>query len=111
MIRRTEGSEFVLISQDDHARLSGDLARHIGNADFSPPAPFDDVIAAITLHDSGWPMKDARPSLNEDGHPQHVFETHAGDPLIFQVWDTSVDRAADRSPHAGLLVSLHVMHL
>lgn len=98
-----------MFTQDDHARLSGALAAHVGNESFSRPEPFDAVIAGITMHDNGWPLHDERPTINSQGLPLHVFETPVE--LSCRVWSESVRRAMQKDAYSGLLVSLHVMAL
>lgn len=110
MIRHRRGGEFLLITQHDHALLSGKFARRVGNAQFAPPAPFEEVVEGIALHDCGWPVHDdLAPTLNARGEPLHVLETPM--PLAVRVWGESARRAAERHPYSGLLVSLHVMAL
>ena len=58
MIRHHLGDDFVLITQHDHAQLSGRLARHVGNSLFSAPTPFQETVDGIALHDCGWPLHD-----------------------------------------------------
>src|SRR5258708_2809162 len=109
MIRHRHDDRFLLFTQDDHARLSGTLAAHIGNLRFARADPFAPVTEAIAMHDSGWPMHDQQPTLNAEGLPLHVFETpvHISTP----VWSESVRLACERGDYCGLLVSLHVMAL
>jgi hypothetical protein len=109
MIRRDQGNEFVLITQQDHALLSGELARHVGNGLFARPAPFDRVIQGISLHDCGWPTHDNHPTLNANGQPRHVFESTPD--ISLPIFTTSVDRVIAKDKYAGLLVSLHTMAL
>jgi hypothetical protein len=109
MIRRASGRQFLLICQDDHARLSGELARRVGNALFSPPSPFDSVVLAISQHDCGWVGQDSHPLLNAHGQPEHVFEADILTAL--ESWTQSVDQVLAGDPYAGLLVSLHTMAL
>jgi hypothetical protein len=109
MIRREKGDEFVLITQHDHALLAAKLARHVGNAQFVPPSPFDSVVMAIGQHDCGWPIHDDHPTINSSGQPRHVFESDCD--IALKVWPASVDRVAAQDPYAGLLVSLHSMAL
>ncbi len=109
MIRRDEGDQFCLISQHDHALLSGKLAERIGNSAFATPIPLEPVRLAISLHDSGWPLHDESPTINPQGKPLHVFETPPE--VAMRVWPMSAERAAEADPYAGLLVSLHVMTL
>jgi hypothetical protein len=109
MIRHRHGSEFLLITQDDHARLSGHLAAHYGNARFAVPSPRRDVVEAVTRHDAGWELHDSEPTLNPQQWPLHVFETPPQ--ISAKVWSESVRRAREHGPYCALLVSLHTLAL
>jgi hypothetical protein len=109
MIRRDMGQSFFLFAQDDHARLSGELARHYGNRFFAKPVPPEETIRAVGLHDCGWPLHDANPTLNKDGLPLDVFETPLE--IAIEVWQAGVEKVADEAAYTQLLVSLHVMGL
>lgn len=108
MIRRRVGDEFWLIPQLNHALLAGELAAHLGNADFAKPQHPTSVLG-ISLHDCGWPMHDDQPTLNGDGLPIDVFETSPD--IGLSVWTESARRAAEQDDYAGLLVSLHSLSL
>src|SRR6476620_3113137 len=110
MIRRRVGDEYWLFTQQDHAMLSGELARHFGGIElFAKPEPYSQAIEGISLHDCGWPLHDDAPTLNAKGEPLDVFETP---PLLgLKVWSAGADRAAARDPYAGMLVSLHALAL
>jgi hypothetical protein len=110
MIRHRQGNDFLLITQDDHARLSGRFAELIGNAEFAPPSPREETIRGASLHDCGWPLHDDRPTLNRKGEPLHVLES----PMVIatRVWTESARRACEEGGrYAGLLVSIHVFTL
>jgi hypothetical protein len=110
MIRReTNADSFILITQHDHAVLSGQLAEHFGNARFAKPEPYASTILGTQMHDCGWPLHDDRPTLNRAGLPIDVFESTL--PIALKVWTAAAERAAAADPYAGLLVSLHVMAL
>ena len=109
MIRHRHGDSFFLMTQDDHAKLSGTLAARIGNDRFAIPSPYDDVVRGISMHDSGWPLHDNEPALNEQGLPLHVFESPVE--ISTRVWTESVRRASQAGDYCGLLVSLHVLAL
>lgn len=110
MIRRpAEDNTFLLIAQHDHALAAGELGRHVGNTRFATPAPRDQVIRGISLHDCGWPLHDNLPTLNRENLPLHVFESPLS--LVTQVWNASVTGAREQGDYSGLLVSLHVLHL
>lgn len=107
MIRHRHGKEFFLFTQHDHALLAGKLAETISGSVLARPSA--SAIKGIALHDCGWPVHDDHPTLNAKGEPLHVFETPPG--IATQNWTASARRAADVDPYAGLLVSLHVLHL
>jgi hypothetical protein len=109
MIRKHVGNLFHLFAQDDHARMSGKLAEHYGNKWFSKPDPAAEVVAAVGLHDCGWPLHDDRPTLNKEGLPADVFETPL--PIALEVWREAVERVKTHPPYTQLIVSLHVMGL
>lgn len=109
MIRRTEGDFFLLIAQNDHALLAGQLAEQFGNQRFSRPEPFEPAIKGVKLHDCGWPLHDDEPTINPQGFPLDVFETPRE--IALRVWTASVERAAQQDAYAALLVSLHVLSL
>jgi hypothetical protein len=109
MIRRRQGSDFLLITQHDHALISGELAESFGNAGFASPVPREPALAGIRLHDCGWPLHDDQPTLNAEHLPIDVFESTRE--IAFKVWTASVERATREDLYAGLLVSLHVLAL
>jgi len=114
MIRHEENGQFVLIRQDDHAKLSGELAGYIGAAPFEAlidrsPEWGQRAINAIALHDAGWPMHDDAPTLNSRQVPRDVFESKHD--MSMKLWSASADRAMAIDPYAGLLVSLHGLAL
>lgn len=109
MIRRDVSSQCFLITQNDHAILAGRLAERFGNDRFARPAPVDSVLAAVRLHDTGWPLHDDAPTLNAHQRPLDVFEISR--PIGLKVWAASAERATAVDPYAGLLVSLHSLAL
>jgi hypothetical protein len=110
MIRHRQGNDFLLITQDDHARLSGQFAELIGNSEFVPPSSREETIRGASLHDCGWPLHDDQPTLNPKGEPLHVLESPMA--IATRVWTESARRAYEEAgPYAGLLVSIHVFTL
>jgi uncharacterized protein DUF3891 len=107
MIRHPSGQDWLLFTQHDHALLAGRLAEQFGNSDFAKPSPH--AIQGIALHDCGWPLHDDRPTLNPKGEPLHVFESPVW--IGVQVWSASARRASNKDAWAGLLASIHGMHL
>lgn len=105
MIRREiELSEserlWLLVSQVDHARISGILTQ---NLKVSYPI---EVVEAITHHDDGWADWEASPKINpEVGGPFSFLEM----PLVeaLPIWDKSIAAARKFGPLAGFIVAGH----
>ncbi|HEV7297861.1 MAG TPA: DUF3891 family protein [Tepidisphaeraceae bacterium] len=109
MIRRDETDGYLLITQNDHAKLSGQLAACVGNERFGALIDNAAAVRGITLHDCGWPVHDEAPTINPKGQPTDVFESPHD--VALRVWTESAARATAEGPYPGLLVSLHVLHL
>src|SRR5215207_5051766 len=99
MIRRKHGSDFLLITQHDHALVAGQLAEVFGNDHFAAPLPREQTLAGVNLHDCGWPLHDDQPTLNPDGLPLDVFETPRD--IGFRVWTASVERTIEMDAYGG----------
>lgn len=106
MIVRRQRDRFVLVTQLDHAALSGLFARHWGNERFERPEPPEPVILAAARHDEGWRDPDAQP----------LYDPAAQGPADFRTIDVrthiplyreGIERIVARDPYAGLLVSMH----
>jgi hypothetical protein len=109
MIRRDAGSEYFLITQNDHAILAGQLAERFGNDRFARPEPRESALTSVRMHDAGWTLHDDAPTLNRQHLPLDVFEVPRA--IGLKVWSASAERSAAVDPYAGLLVSLHALAL
>ncbi len=84
---------WILIAQQDHARLAGQLAEHWGPNGFVPPAPREALLWAIYHHDDGWHDWDLSPRIDpQNGRPRSFFEMERSDSLA--IWTRSIDNAA-----------------
>ncbi len=95
----------LLIPQVSHAWLAWQVAEHWGNRRFRRPEPLAEALAAVLLHDSGWPEFDRDPGVGADGRP-HTFDRMPADAHL-GIWRESVLRAAQHARYAGLLVARH----
>src|SRR5689334_22023337 len=95
MIRRPQPGvdsqpQWVLISQVEHARVSGELAEHWAAGAL---APRDELVATIYHHDDGWREWEQRPDVDpEPGRPRAFTEMPLADSLV--IWQRSIDAAA-----------------
>ncbi|MGH7458719.1 MAG: DUF3891 family protein [Longimicrobiaceae bacterium] len=104
MIVRELREGLALFDQQEHARLSGEMARAWGRPPFA--AVPEEVVVAARVHDDGWPEWDRHPRLDpRSGRPHDYTATPPDDYL--EVWERGVERGWSRGDLAGLLVSLH----
>ncbi|MGW5644315.1 DUF3891 family protein [Saccharopolyspora sp. NPDC003752] len=105
LISRRNGN-LVLVDQNEHGRLAGDLTLRWGNADFEAPTRREQVSIGTARHDDGWREADAEPLFNAAAQrPLHFLEIPLEDHL--PLYQRGVDRIYDEDAYAGLLVSMH----
>ena len=96
--------QYRLVTQPDHSRQVGRLARHWGTDRFDAPEPRHSCLVAAEVHDNGWWEYDLQPHL-VDGAPAGVTDPDSETWTGF--YRRGPDRAAAMDPYAGLLVSMH----
>ena len=102
------GDDCWLITQPDHAALSGDLA-----ANLSLPGAAPEVVRAIALHDEGWAACDQRALAAAElpGAPRPRSFVQMPVAEFVPAWTASIDRAESVAPIGGLMVSAHFCFL
>lgn len=101
---------FRLVTQPDHATLSGQLARHWGNETFEKPEPFSSMIIASERHDYGWRQYDHTPHIHEERSRPVDFRELTSDEWT-DFYGAGVETTAGIDLYAGLMVSLHASGL
>ena len=116
MIRRdiclADGSPgWMLISQIEHARVSGELAARCCGAEGGAVSRVpDEVVAAIGRHDDGWAAWEASPKMDpEHGWPLSFVEVAPADAMA--IWSRSIEAAATIGPLAAWVVAGHFLRL
>ncbi len=100
MIVVPTGAEAEIVTQVDHAVISGDLA-----AAWAPPL-HPSLVTAARLHDVGWEEWERRPQPNPaTGRPCNFLDVDVTEHLRFYRAGVQAVLAEDRG--AGLLVSKH----
>lgn len=95
---------WLLISQVEHARVSGELVANMRES-FA-----DEVVDAIAHHDDGWAAWEAQPKLNpEIGAPFSFLEMPVAAALV--IWDHSIAAAEKFGPLAAYMVAGHFYNL
>src|SRR3954469_9741168 len=104
-IKATDGpSIWLLISEVDHARLSGELMRH-----WKEKLPAE-VVEGIARHDDGWADWELEPKLKPElGAPYSFLGMPLEDSLA--IWDKSIESARKIGPLAGWIVGGHFYNL
>ncbi len=64
VIREMKDGRSYVSSQEDHAELAAQFAAHWGNARFSKLRPYQTMMLATTLHDSGYREFEGNPPMN-----------------------------------------------
>ena len=110
MIRREDGSDWLILSQVDHAWLAAELAkvwRHCGAASWGIS---ELLFQTVLKHDDGW--RDWETGIEIDpgnGIPRQFtempMETAAG------IWRASIESCAREHPLSGIWVSRHFCYL
>ena len=107
MIVRKQGGGLLLISQSDHARLSGIFAAHWGNADFARPTPNEQVVRAAAFHDCGWYEYDTSPLYDVAAGETPNFIRVPFDAAQVAAHDQGISWLTGIDAYAGLLMSRH----
>ena len=108
MIVRNDGLELVLITQPDHAGLSGRII-DAWQADGLPRrARRSTVLLATREHDNGWREVDAAPTVNPRTGRPHDFVNAPGE-IKRAIWPRGVARLAPTDPMAAALVAQHAL--
>jgi hypothetical protein len=99
-------SSWILISQVDHARISGELASYWGAGGFEPVEPREELLPAIFGHDDGWAAWEQLPGVDsKTGRPLNFTEMPLADSLA--IWQRSIDAVRAHGDLAGYAVSGH----
>jgi hypothetical protein len=105
-----DAPQYLLITQPDHARLSGELAALI-RAPFMPEVK-QSIAKAIAAHDDGWAHRfaferDLRgdPPLTNTGRPQHFMQVTAEESIA--AWTGSIKAAGEINRLGEYMVSAH----
>ena len=107
MIVREEADGMLgLISQNDHALVSGTLAAHWGNSRFARPRPYDSVVRAAAFHDRGWIDYEAKPTVDAAGRPPNYRDVPLDDRQLRAFMWTG-DWLGGIDPYSGLLAAKH----
>src|SRR4051794_30612118 len=105
IVRQLEG-RILLITQPDHARLSGRVMSKCVALNNHPRR--ETILLAVTEHDAGWSIEDANPHVDPSLGTVLDF-VHAASEVRQGVWPRTVAMLAERDAWAAALVALHAI--
>ena len=110
MIVRPHDDDLLLVTQPDHAALSGRIMAAWGTDGLPASTTRGAVLLATREHDNGWIEVDDRAELDPaTGRPQHFMT--APDATKQGIWPRAVRRLEPIDPAAAALVAQHALAL
>jgi hypothetical protein len=107
IVRYESDGSIVMITQNDHAQLSGLFAAHWGNEKFEKPRPYPSLVRAAMFHDRGWICYETSPQLNlETGRTPNYREV-PNDKTQLEAFEWAGDWLSAIDPYAGLMITKH----
>lgn len=106
MIVRDRLDEFVMIGQDHHARISGEIFSYWQPEYFRGVKWKKSVLHAVANHDCGWKMIDQQPFWNEKKRAPYTFMDFPP-PAKTLIYSSGINEVESRDPYAALLCSEH----
>jgi hypothetical protein len=106
IVREQLDGTLGLISQNDHALVSGMLAAHWGNDRFDRPRPYGSMVRAAAFHDRGWIDYEAKPTVDATGRPPNYRDVPVDEHQLRAFMWTG-DWLGKIDPYSGLLAAKH----
>lgn len=107
IVRYEADGSVVMITQNDHALLSGLFAAHWGNADFARPRPYLSAVRAALFHDKGWIRYEACPIYDPASGKTPNFRDVPNTPEQLAAFEWAGDWLSEIDDYAGLLIRKH----
>jgi hypothetical protein len=105
LIRPDDDGSVLLITQNAHAWVSGQLAR-AWNSEDGGIEPHEEVMLAAEQHDIGWMIWEASPSLNKETGLPHGFRELPRRSHL-QIWGRARRYSMVFGRYPALLISMH----
>ena len=106
IVRYESNGTIVMITQDDHAQLSGLFAAHWGNDKFEKPRPYLSLIRAAMFHDRGWIRYATAPQLDAKGRTP-TYRDVPNDKAQLEAFEWAGDWLSAIDAYAGLMIRKH----
>jgi uncharacterized protein DUF3891 len=107
IVRYESDGSIVMITQNDHAQLSGLFAAHWGNVKFEKPRPYGSLVRAAMFHDRGWIRYETSPRLNSETGRTPNYREVPTDKAQLDSFAWAGEWLGSIDPYAGLMISKH----
>ena len=107
IVRYESDGSVVMITQNDHAQLSGLFASHWGNGNFEKPRPYMSLVRAAMYHDRGWIRYETSPQLDPQTGRTPSFREVPNDAAQLEAFQWASDWLGAIDPYAGLMIAKH----
>ncbi len=107
IVRYESDGSIVMITQNDHAQLSGLFAAHWGNEKFEKPRPYPSLVRAAMYHDRGWIRYETSPQLNLETGKTPNYREVPSDKAQLEAFEWAGDWLSGIDPYAGLMIAKH----
>ncbi|MEX2644067.1 MAG: DUF3891 family protein, partial [Acetobacterales bacterium] len=122
MLKTRDGDMWCVVTQPDHAAVSGSLAAHWGNDSFADPGRWHPVadpaalraetVFAIAEHDNGWWEWEADPpAAGKGGLPPDLIERGQDEGESMERWRRGIARFRAAHPWSSALIARHARWL
>jgi Protein of unknown function (DUF3891) len=107
IVRYESDGTIVMITQNDHAQLSGLFAAHWGNQTFEKPRPYGSSVRAAMFHDRGWIRYETGPQLNPQTGKTPNYRDVPNDRAQLEAFEWAGEWLSAIDPYAGLMITKH----
>jgi Protein of unknown function (DUF3891) len=107
IVRYQSDGSIVMITQNDHAQLSGLFAAHWGNDKFDKPRPYVSLVRAAMFHDRGWIRYETGPQLNPATGKTPNYREVPNDEAQLEAFEWAGDWLGAIDAYAGLMIAKH----
>lgn len=99
-------NSYIMVTQNDHAKVSKEIAENCKDDYFFSEKRKKEVLLAIQEHDRGWIVPDANPIWNDKTGEPYSFIDYPTD-LKVSFYKKGLDEVEEMSKYAALLCSFH----
>ncbi len=107
IVRYESDGSIVMITQNDHAQLSGLFAAHWGNENFAKPRPYGSLVRAAMFHDRGWIRYETSPQLNPETGKTPNYRDVPTDRAQLEAFEWAGEWLSAIDVYAGLMIAKH----